>query len=48
MKLEPLTDKQRAYLEEFMRTMRAEVVPQIVESDLQLRILAQESRKRLL
>jgi hypothetical protein len=46
--LRPLTESERAALDEFCRTMREEVVPQIAEDVLEREILAFESRTRLL
>jgi len=48
LKLRPLTAEEKAALDEFCRTMREEVVPQVSDEVLEREVLAIESRARLL
>ncbi len=48
MKTRPLTTYEREVFDDFVRTMREEVIPQVVEDIAERERLAQESRKRLL
>jgi hypothetical protein len=46
--IRPLTQPERAALDDFCRAMREEVVPQIAEDVLEREVLAVESRARVL